>query len=126
MKLNAIILIGVLILTAACSNDENTMLKIDGKYTGTFKRDNNVANVEIEFINGKFLGNSTGDGYLIPIYHGEYSINGDIIVFDNKQLVLPAIYDSSTLLDGKWNFTFDQNTLTMIKSNGDKYALMKN
>jgi hypothetical protein len=125
MKLKNIILIGFLILTVACNNDDNTTLNIDGEYIGTFQRDDNIANVEIEFANETFLGNCIGEGYSIPIYHGEYSINNSIIVFDNKQLILPAIYDPSTLLNGKWNFTFDGNMLTMLKSNGDKYILTK-
>ena len=125
MKLKNIILIGYIILVVACNNDDNTSLDIDGEYIGTFQRDDNIANVEIEFINGVFSGNSVGEGYSIPIYHGEYSINNNIIVFENKQLVLPAIYDPSTLLNGKWNFTFDENQLTMTKSNGDIYTLTK-
>ncbi|KKM99317.1 hypothetical protein LCGC14_1149080 [marine sediment metagenome] len=121
-----IILILTIGIFSSCSNDDdNTTLNINGEYIGTFQRDDNIANVEIEFANGTFLGNSIGEGYSIPIYHGEYSINNSIIVFDNKQLILPAIYDPSTLLNGKWNFTFDGNMLTMQKSNGDKYTLTK-
>ncbi len=126
MKLNIIFLIGIFIFSVACSNDENTALNIDGEYSGTFQRDNNIARVEIEFINETFSGNSIGDGYAIPIYYGAYSIDNDIIVFNNKQLILPAVYDPSTLLDGMWNFTFDKNVLTMTKSNGDQYILIKN
>lgn len=125
MKTKTLILIGLLITTFGCSDDDNISLNIDGEYIGTFQRGDNVANVEIEFVNGAFLGNSTGEGYSIPIYHGEYSINNNLIIFDNKQLVLPAVYDPSTLLNGKWDFAFDGNILTMTKSNGDKYNLAK-
>ncbi|TGV00492.1 hypothetical protein [Flavivirga rizhaonensis] len=132
MKSKIIILIGILIFIVACSNDDNFESKINGRFTGTFDRNGNISNVELNFENGTFSGSS--EIIKFPaICSGKYNrIGFNKIEFINE-CPWTAEFDWSLILGGVWNYTFNENELTLIRyhsDNGldnteDKYILQK-
>ena len=124
MKSKILLLIGILIMIFACDSDDNAELNIDGQYIGTFERNGIVANVELNFNNGGFSGQSDRSNFP-AIYFGDFSTNSRFLNFENKQLIITTEFDPNLILDGNWNFENDNNSLTMTNSIGDVYILTK-
>lgn len=124
MKPRKLLLIGILILFFACNRDDNAELNIDGQYIGTFERNGIVANVELNFNNGSFSGQSDRPNFP-AIFFGKYSTNSRFLKFENRQLFLTTEFDPNLILDGNWNFENNKNSLTMTNSIGDVYILRK-
>jgi len=123
MKARILILIGILITAFACNNDDDIPSNIDGKYIGIFERNGNTSNVELNFNRGTFSGES--ETIKFPaICNGNYSISDSSIEFENL-CPWTAEFDWSLIISGSWDYSLEDNTLTMTKSNGDKYILSK-
>jgi len=122
MNLKYLILVGIIIITIACSSDDDQP-NIEGEYIGIFERNGNTSNVELNFTNGIFSGDS--ETVKFPaICNGNYSISNQTIEFENL-CVWTAEFDWTLVLGENWNYTFINNILTMTKVNGDKYTLTK-
>ena len=123
MKARILILIGVLITAFACNNDDDIQSNIDGEYIGIFERNGNTSNVQLNFNKGTFSGES--EIIKFPaICNGNYSISDSSIEFENL-CPWTAEFDWSLIISGSWDYSLADNTLTMTKSNGDKYILTK-
>jgi hypothetical protein len=124
MKPSILILIGILITTLACNNDDdNSQPNIDGVYLGTFERNGTTANVDLTFTNGSW----TGESEIIKfpaLCNGTYSISGNLITFENA-CVWTAEFDWTLILGDEWNFSLNGNTVILTKNSGDKYILTK-
>ncbi len=117
-----ILLIG-LIGIISCNNDDNVQPNFDGQYVGTFERNGNMSNVELNLDNGEFSGDS--DIVKFPaICNGNYSISNSAIVFEN-QCAWTAEFDWSLILSENWNYSLKNNTLTLTNSIGYVYILTK-
>ena len=125
MKTKILILFGLLITAFACNNDDDSAeINIDGLYVGTFERNDIVSNVEINLNSGEFSG--TSDRTNFPaIYYGNFSIQKNSLNFNNEQLIITTEFDPNLVLDGLWNYNFDNSVLTMTNSIGDIYILTK-
>ena len=124
MKTKILILIGLLITTFACNNDDNPEINIDGLYVGTFERNDIISKVEINLNGGEFSGQS--DRINFPaIYYGNFSIQRNSLNFNNEQLIITTEFNPNLILNGLWTYKFDNNTLTMTNSIGDIYILTK-
>jgi len=124
MKTKILILIGVLITTFACNNDDSMEPKIDGQYIGTFERNEMISNVELNLNNRDFSGES--DRINFPaIYFGDFSVQNNSLNFDNKQPIITTEFDPNLILDGSWNYEIQVDKLTLTNSIGDIYILMK-
>ena len=124
MKIKVLILLGVLITIFGCSKDDNTEQNIDGKYVGTFERDEIITNVELNLENNEFSGES--DRINFPaIYFGEFSVQKNSLNFDNKRQIITTEFDPNLILDGNWDYEIQGNKLTLRNSIGDIYILMK-
>ncbi|TVZ26554.1 hypothetical protein JM83_1533 [Gillisia sp. Hel_I_86] len=124
MKLKFLICFGVLIIAFACSKENNSELNIDGKYVGTFERDELITNVQLDLNKNKFSGES--DRINFPaIYFGEFSVLNKSLIFDNKRQIITAEFDPNLVLDGSWNYEFQDSKLTLTNSIGDIYILRK-
>ena len=121
-KFRLILVLGIILIMSCNQNDdENPQPEINGEYIGIFERNGNTSNVELNFTNGIYSGES--ETVKFPaICNGNYSISNNSIEFEN---VCPwtADFDWTLLLSENWNYTLDSNTLIMTKSNGDKYTL---
>jgi hypothetical protein len=122
MKLKILIIFGILSFTFACNNDdENSQPEINGEYIGVFERNGNTSNVELNFNNGIYSGES--DTVKFPaICDGNYSVSSNLIMFQNE-CIWTAEFDWTLILSDEWNYTIENNILIMTKSNGDKYTL---
>ena len=108
----------------ACSEDDNTDINIDGLYVGTFERNNIISNVEISLNSGDFSGES--DRINFPaIYFGNFTVQKSSLNFDNEQLIITTEFDPNLILDGEWNYKFENNSLTMTNHIGDIYILTR-
>ncbi len=122
MNLKNLILVGIIIITLACNSDDDQP-NIEGEYIGIFERNGNTSNVELNFANGIFSGDS--ETVKFPaICNGNYSISNKTIEFENL-CIWTAEFDWTLVLGENWNYTFINNILTMTKVNGDKYTLTK-
>jgi hypothetical protein len=122
MKLKILVIFGILSFTFACNNDdENSQPEINGEYIGVFERNGNTSNVELNFNNGIYSGES--DTVKFPaICDGNYSVSSNLIMFQNE-CIWTAEFDWTLILSDEWNYTIENNILIMTKSNGDKYTL---
>ena len=120
-----IILIGLLIALFACDSDDKSQLNfnINGLYIGIFERDGYTSNVELEFANGTFSGASEVINFP-AICNGTYLISNNTVEFEN-QCVFTSDFDWSLILWENWDYSFNNNTLIITKTNGDKYTLIK-
>ena len=125
IRILTLILVSIVIFFTSCSenDDDNFQLKIEGEYTGTFERNEQTSNVELNFTNETYSGESEIDKFP-AICNGNFSISDDLIEFENN-CPWAADFDWTLILTDKWNYTFENNVLIMIKSNGDKYTLTK-
>ena len=116
-----------ILIVSACNRADEIELQnytnIEGNYIGTFERNGNISNVEFQLENNEFSGNSDIDKFP-AICNGNFNISTDTIVFENT-CGWYANFDWTLILNGNWHYTFDNNVLTMEKSNGDKYILTK-
>jgi hypothetical protein len=124
MKPKILILIGILITTFACNNDDNTQINIEGRYVGTFERNEIISNVEIIFSSGDFSGESDRTNFP-AIYYGSFSVQNNSLYFDNEQIIITTEFDPNLVLDGVWNYEIENDTLTMTNSIEDIYILTK-
>ena len=124
MKPKISLLIGIILITLACNNDdENFQSKVNGEYIGVFERNGNVSNVELIFNEGNYSGES--DTVKFPaICNGNYSVSSNSILFQNE-CVWTAEFDWSLILSDQWNYDLKGNILILTKSNGDKYTLTR-
>ncbi|MCX2745470.1 hypothetical protein OO013_16440 [Mangrovivirga sp. M17] len=122
MRFKFFILIGLFITLYGC-NDDETQLKIEGEYTGTFERNGNTSGVELSLQNGTFSGQS--ETVKFPaICSGTYMVTNSAITFTNE-CPWTAEFDWSLILNGEWDYEYDNGTLIMTNSTGDKYILEK-
>ncbi|MDG1194002.1 MAG: hypothetical protein P8N27_00680 [Polaribacter sp.] len=123
-KFRLILVLGIILIMSCNQNDdENPQPEINGEYIGIFERNGNTSNVELNFTNGIYSGES--ETVKFPaICNGNYSISNNSIEFEN---VCPwtADFDWTLILSENWNYTLESNNLIMTKSNGDKYTLTK-
>ncbi len=124
MKTKILILIGILITTLACNNDDdNSQPNIEGEYIGIFERNDNTSNVDLTFMNGTWTGES--EIVKFPaLCNGTYSISGNLVTFENA-CPWTAEFDWTLILVDEWNYNLNGNTLILTKNNGDKYTLTK-
>jgi hypothetical protein len=121
-KFGLLIVLGI-ILIVSCNNndDENYQAEINGEYIGFFERNGNITNVELNFVDGNYSGES-GTEKFPAICNGNYLISNNSIEFENV-CVWTADFDWTLILGENWNYTIENNILIMTKSNGDKYTL---
>ena len=123
-KFGLLIVLGiVLIMSCNKNDDENSQSEINGEYIGFFERNGNTSNIELNFTNGIYSGQSETEKFP-AICNGNYSISNNSIEFENV-CVWTAEFDWTLILDENWNYTIENNILIMTKSNGDKYTLTK-
>jgi len=123
-KFGLLIVLGIiLILSCNKNDDENSQPEINGEYLGIFERNGNTSNVELNFTNGIYSGESETEKFP-AICNGNYSISNNSIEFENV-CVWTAEFDWTLVLGENWNYTMENNILIMTKSNGDKYTLTK-
>ncbi len=125
MKIVKLLLL-VLLVTTGCDRDPIetiTVADLRGEYTGTFERDGEVSNVELQFNNRQFTGSSEIQKFP-AICKGEFTLKSNVIVFSN---ICPwtAEFDWTLILNGEWFYHISGNTLILTSSIGDKYTLTK-
>ena len=123
-KLGLLIVLGLVLMMRCNKNDdENAQPEISGAYIGIFERNGNTSNIELNFMNGIYSGESEIEKFP-AICNGNYSISNNTIKFENV-CVWTAEFDWTLILGENWNYTKENNILIMTKSNGDKYTLTK-
>lgn len=115
----------LIIISCDKSNETNLTnnTSIEGEYIGTFERSGSISNVELNLNDNEFNGNSDIDKFP-AICNGEFTISDDTLIFENK-CGWYANFDWTLILNENWNYTYENSTLTMVKSNGDKYILIR-
>jgi hypothetical protein len=124
-KFGLLIVLGIVFIRS-CNNDdddENYQAEINGEYIGFFERNGNITNVELNFVDGSYSGESRTEKFP-AICNGNYSISNNSIEFENV-CTWKADFDWTLILGENWNYTIENNILIMTKSNGDKYTLTK-
>ena len=124
MKLKILILFGIISIIFACNkDDENSQSEINGEFIGIFERNGNTSNVELNFNNGIYSGES--ETVKFPaICNGNYSVSSNLIMFQNE-CIWTAEFDWTLILSDEWNYELSGSTLILTKLNGDKYTLTK-
>ncbi len=123
-KLGLLIVLGFVLITSCNKNDdENYQTEVNGEYIGVFERNGNTSNVELNFTNGRYSGESEVEKFP-AICNGDYSMSNNSIEFKND-CVWTAEFDWGLILEGPWKYTIEDNILILTKSNGDKYTLNK-
>ena len=98
---------------------------IQGEFMGTFERNGIVSNVTLNILNGNFLGETEDENQQSPrICNGTYAITTNNLVFTNNCFWI-ADFDWSLILNNTWHYNLRNNTLTLIKENGDTYILTR-
>lgn len=124
MKTKILIILGILIVIASCSENDRIEQNIDGNYVGTFEREEIITNVELNLKDNKFFGES--DRINFPaIYFGEFSVRKNELNFENKQPIITTEFDPNLILDGNWNYEIQDDQLVLTNSIGDIYILTK-
>jgi hypothetical protein len=122
--LNSIYFSLILVLFVNCSNSDNHNIEpyvFSGNYTGTFERNGTTSNVQINFTNNTFSGQS--ETQLFPaLCSGTFETTNSTITFQN-QCFWTANFDWTLIINDEWSYTFSNNTLLLVKANGDKYTL---
>ncbi len=123
MKSKILISIGIILITIACNNDDNSQSHIDGDYIGIFERNGNFTNVELTFMNGTWTGES--EVVKFPaLCNGTYSISENLVTFENS-CSWTADFDWTLILSNEWNYNLNGNKLILTNNNEDKYTLTK-
>lgn len=112
------------LLFVSCSNSDNQNIEpfiFSGNFVGTFERNNSTSNVQINFTNNTFTGQS--ESQLFPaLCSGTFETTNSTITFQNE-CVWTANFDWTLIISDEWSYTFSNNTLLLVKANGDKYTL---
>ena len=124
MKTKILIILGILIAITSCSENDRIAQNIDGNYVGTFEREEIITNVELNLKDNKFSGESDRKNFP-AIYFGEFSVRKNELNFENKQPIITTEFDPNLILDGNWNYEFQDDQLTLTNSIGDIYILTK-
>jgi hypothetical protein len=124
MKTKIFIFLTLIMVVFGCNEvDENVEAHVDGNYIGVFDRDGNTSNVELSLNNGTWTGESETEKFP-ALCRGNYSISGNVIVFENE-CFWTAEFDWSLILRDDWSYSLNGNALVLTKPNGDKYVLTK-
>ena len=138
-------LIAILILLFGCetddqidkSDDEKIDLRIaDGEYIGTYQLvhtgiETDTSDICISFLSNQWEGTSEYD-YYPALCHGTYSIEGEIITFQNL-CSWPTHFHSNFILGGEYLLNVSGDTIEFIRDYGgtpdwsyyDYYRLVK-
>jgi hypothetical protein len=123
MKIKLFLVIALISLTNCTTNTEFTADYVSGNYLGVFERNGETSTVEIRFMDGTFIGESSVDRFP-AICNGVYSTEENRIVFTNN-CIWTADFDWSLILNEEWTFSRNRSELILFKSNGDKYTLIR-
>ncbi len=124
MQRGITVLLAICISLMSCDNDTNTVENnVNGNYIGVFERNGRTSNVTLTLNNGSWVGESAIDKFP-ALCNGIYTTSSGAILFEN---VCPwtAQFDWTLILDDNWNYTLNNNTLILTKSNEDKYTLAR-
>jgi hypothetical protein len=133
MKFKSILFVGFFICILSCGNsDDNFLTTLEGEYEGTFtveyQNDQTFSNpVEVSFGGGEF-SSSTGPNRFPAGGSGAYEVENNTIQFTDKN-IWTADFDWNLILNGTYNYTINENTLTLSANKNDvgvyKYVLEK-
>lgn len=123
MKIKFFILIVGLITIIGCNSDIDIQQNIEGNYVGTFERNNKSSNVTLNFVGGKFIGESEITKFP-AICNGNFSMINHALKFANK-CPWTAEFDWSLILSGEWEYYKNGDKLILTNAIGDKYSLLK-
>ena len=115
MKNKILILFIIFTTVISCNNDDDNQPNIEGEYSGIFERDLSTSNVELNFDQNSFNGTSETENFP-AICSGGYTISENTIEFE-QACFLPGDIDITLILNGAWDYTNSNNTLTVTKSN---------
>lgn len=119
MKNYSYIVLILLTLLFSCDKDDNNEHIINsGVYKGTFQRksvtyERKIANVTLTFTGDKWEGTSNIEKYP-ALCRGTYSIDGDVITFENE-CAWTAEFDWSLILSGKYLIEESGNNLDFYR-----------
>jgi len=83
MNFRILTLILIITFFTNCAEDDNgSQSEINGEYTGVFERNGQTTNVELNFTDGIYSGESESEKFP-AICKGNYSISGNSIEFEN-------------------------------------------
>ncbi|WP_373059806.1 hypothetical protein [Zunongwangia sp. H14] len=101
--------------------DESNNSILSGKYSGIFKRGEETGNVELDFYNHKFKGQS--EKIKFPaLCEGAYVIEKDSVYFENS-CFWTAEFDWTLILNGAWKYETTEEELVLTNKLGDQYIL---
>jgi hypothetical protein len=109
----------------SCSKDAeiNIETTLNGRYSGSFSRNNVNSGVHIQISNGRLNGSSDRP-YFPAIGELSYTTANDKISFNNENF-WPAHFDWSLILNGSWQFEQINDLLIFRQTNGDVYKLKR-
>ncbi|GEM_PF-4439285 len=142
-----LVLFLVLLVLFSCKIEEydsglndglNNKESIEGNYFGYYERNGFKVNVVLNLFNGAFHGKSMVErldnniiGYYPAICEGSYEVADNVIKMTNNcdwtnipDFSTNGINDS-IVLKGEWQFSIENDTLKMNRTNRDKYVLCK-
>lgn len=125
MKIVKLLLL-VLLINTGCDRDPIQTISVTelrGEWAGTFERDGELSNVELQFNNRQYTGSSEIQKFP-AICKGEFTLKSNVIVFSNM-CPWTAEFDWTLILNGEWSYVLTGNVLTLTSSIGDKYTLTK-
>ncbi len=111
------------VILFAFSCDKSTKRITNGTYIGTFERNGTQVPIQLTFTNGQFSGVSDSTNFP-AICSGTYSVSGNTISFENGCGFL-ANFDHTLILWENWNYSWEDDVLTLTKTNGDVYNLIR-
>ncbi|CDF79487.1 conserved hypothetical protein [Formosa agariphila KMM 3901] len=123
MNIKTLLLIGLLVTAFACHTDDDMLSDLEGTYVGIFEREGITSQVELDFDNGTYIGESDTDRFP-AICHGTYNIANNSLHFENL-CYWTADFDWTLILYNNWTFTLEDNVLILTNSIGDTYTLTK-
>ncbi|HMQ61904.1 MAG TPA: hypothetical protein PKE06_14625 [Flavilitoribacter sp.] len=123
-KLPILFTVLLFLAVSGCNKTTETVAPVlEGQYTGTFERNGTIAPVELNLNDQDFTGSSETDKFP-AICSGHYTATGDSISFENT-CIWTAEFDWTLILSESWHYVVDNNKLTLIRPNGDRYDLQK-
>ena len=124
MKVRLFILLALAFSLSNCTTTTDfSSDPISGNYSGTFERNGVSTPVVITFDNGTFNGQSSVEK-LPAICSGIYTTDGDQITFTNS-CIWTADFDWTLILSDEWRYSINHSEVTLTKSNGDTYRLIR-